>query len=53
MNWFLILLVAISSVLLILALIRRNRRDERSFKSKLNQDYHKPRDPDVNDPNVR
>jgi hypothetical protein len=53
MNWFLIILVALASLLLILALIRKNRRDERSLKSKMNRDYHKPRDPDVNDPNVR
>jgi flagellar biosynthesis/type III secretory pathway M-ring protein FliF/YscJ len=53
MNWFWIILVAIIAIALITFVIKRNLADKRELENKLNQDYQKPPETDVNDPNVR
>jgi low affinity Fe/Cu permease len=52
MNWFIIIAISMAAIALIVFLIRRNMKDEEQLEEKLKQDYHKPRESDVNDPNV-
>jgi hypothetical protein len=52
MNWYIIIPIGIAAIGLIIFLIRRNIKDEEKLEEKLKQDYHKPRESDINDPNV-
>lgn len=52
MNWYIIILISIAAIALIVFLIRRNMKDEEKLEEKLKQDYHKPRESDINDTNV-
>ncbi len=49
MNWYIITLAGIAAIVLIVFLVKRNIKDEAKFEDQLKEDYHKPRDTDVND----
>lgn len=44
MNWTLLILVGVILIALIIFLVKRNLKDEKSLKKKLNEDYPKSRD---------
>jgi hypothetical protein len=44
MNWPVLIIVGIAALALIIYLIVRNQKDEKSFEEKLKQDYHKSKD---------
>jgi hypothetical protein len=52
MNWYIIILAGIAATVLIVFLVKRNLKDEATFEDQLKEDYHKPRDTDVNDTTI-
>lgn len=52
MNWFIIIAIGILVLALVVFMIRRNMKDEEVFEDQLKQDYHKPRESDINDSNA-
>jgi len=52
MDWYLIAIIGVMILALLVFVIRRNQKDKKELENKLNQDYRKPREGDVNDPNA-
>ncbi|HLO79932.1 MAG TPA: hypothetical protein VK166_03185 [Chitinophagaceae bacterium] len=52
MNWYIIILAGIAAIVLIVFLVKRNLKDEEKFEDQLKEDYHKPREEDVNDTTI-
>lgn len=44
MNWNIIIIVGILALALIIFLVNRNLKDEKSFENQLNEDYKKTKD---------
>lgn len=44
MNWFVIIPFGVFIIVLILFLVKRNRKDAKEFEQQLNDDYRKPKD---------
>jgi hypothetical protein len=44
MNWPVLIIVGIAALALVIYLIVRNQKDEKSFEEQLKQDYHKSKD---------
>jgi hypothetical protein len=52
MNWYIIILAGIAAIALIVFLVKRNIKDEVKFEDQLKEDYHKPRETDINDTTI-
>ena len=44
MNWTVILLFGIAALLLIIFIVKRNKKDEVDFEQKIKNDYPKPKE---------
>ncbi|MEP7322915.1 MAG: hypothetical protein ABI761_13400 [Saprospiraceae bacterium] len=44
MNWNIIIVVGVIALALIIFLVNRNLKDEKSFENQLNEDYRKTKD---------
>jgi hypothetical protein len=51
-NWPLIIIVGVGLLALLIFLIVRNQKDEKSFEEQLNEDYHKSKEEGDTDPEV-